>query len=172
MEYKASFDTLTKTISLIVAIVFAFVAINSVTILCNANKSSVILLHIFILLSLIATMLVCYLYSTDKYYIGSTELIIKRPIGEREILISDITEIRLVEEDELNGLIRTFGSGGLFGYFGKFYNSRFGFITLYTTQLKNRVFIRTKSGKKIIISPDDVSIVDKLKALLSIDKTI
>lgn len=168
MEYKASFDTLSKVISVGVIILFVFIGMRSVKALLVAQgDTTTILIHSGILLFLFATLFISYLYSTQHYLITDNEFIIKRPIGERKILIADIAEIRLVEQSDMTGTIRTFGNGGIFGYYGKYHNKTFGSMTLYTTQQANRVFIRTKSGDKIIISPDDLSLVDNLKSELS-----
>jgi hypothetical protein len=168
MEYKASFDTLTKVLTLGVIVFFAYIAQKSVKALLVAEgDTTTILIHSGVIFVLLATLVVSYLFSTQNYLIDNNELVIKRPISERRISIADIEEIRLVGEADMTGTIRTFGNGGLFGYYGKYYNKTFGSMTLYTTQRANRVFIRTKSGSKIIISPDDLSLIDKLKSALS-----
>ena len=73
---------------------------------------------------------------------------------------------RTVEKDEIVTLIRTFGNGGLFGYYGKFYSSKLGNITLYATQSRNRVLIKTIHGTQIMITPDDLSLVEALQEKL------
>jgi hypothetical protein len=168
MEYKASFDTLTKVLTLGVIILFAYIGLKSVKALLVAEgDTTTILIHSVVIFVLLATLVVSYLFSTQNYLIDNNELVIKRPISERRISIADIEEIRLVGEADMTGTIRTFGNGGLFGYYGKYYNKTFGSMTLYTTQRANRVFIRTNSGSKIIISPDDLRFIDKLKSALS-----
>jgi hypothetical protein len=168
MEYKASFDTLTKVLTLGVIVFFAYIAQKSVKALLVAEgDTTTILIHSGVIFVLLATLVVSYLFSTQNYLIDNNEFVIRRPISERKISIADIEEIRLVGEGDMTGTIRTFGNGGLFGYYGKYYNKTFGSMTLYTTQRANRVFIRTKSGSKIIISPDDLSLIDKLKSALS-----
>ena len=54
----------------------------------------------------------------------------------------------------------------LFGYFGKFYNRNFGHITCYLSQRRNLIYIKTKAGKKMLISPDDVNFGNYLKTFL------
>lgn len=165
MEYKASFDTLTKVISLGVLVLFAFIAQKSVKALLVAEgDTTTVLIHSGIILFLLATLVISYLFSVKSYLIAGNELVIRRHVNEKRISIADIAEIRLVAEEDMRGTIRTFGNGGLFGYYGKYYNRTFGSMTLYTTQRANRVFIRTKSGSKIIISPDDLSLVAELKS--------
>ena len=91
-------------------------------------------------------------------------MIIHRAIKNRVIKISEIIEIKTVDSNDLSGTIRTFGNGGLFGYYGKYYNSKFGNMIWYVTQRRNRILIETNQGKKIIISPDDIGMVEKVKA--------
>jgi len=164
MEYKASFDTLTKVITMGMIVLLAVIGQRSVkAILVAQGDITTILIHSGVLLFFVAIIIGGYLFSTQKYLVDNNDLIIKRPIGDRKISIADIEEIRLIGEGNMTGTIRTFGNGGLFGYYGKFYNRTFGSMTLYTTQRANRVFIRTKGGSKIVISPDDLSLVDTLK---------
>jgi len=165
MEYKASLDTLSKVITTGVIILFLIIGQRSIRALIAAQGDITnILMQAGILLFLIVALVVCYSFGTQKYLVSNNELVIKRPIKERRIHISDIEEIRLVAPGDMLGTIRTFGVGGLFGYYGLYYNKGFGSVTLYATQRKNRIFIRTKSGDKIIISPDDMNLLDKLKS--------
>jgi hypothetical protein len=62
----------------------------------------------------------------------------------------------------MRGTIRTFGVGGLFGYFGKFHTPNIGHITFYATQRVNKVLIVTKQGKKIILTPDDIGLIQNI----------
>ena len=84
-------------------------------------------------------------------------------MSNKKIKLTDIAEIRIIPEGELIPGIRTFGSGGLFGYFGQFNYKGIGNVTLFATQKRNRVFIKTKQGRKIIITPDDLGITEQLK---------
>jgi len=164
MEYKASLDTLAKIITIFVLLLFPFIIWTNWNLISSVPGSvTFILIHTLPTILFIAAIAIGYIYSTKKYIIRNGDLVIVRPVKEKRILISDIEEARLVEKGEMFGTIRTFGVGGMFGYFGKYYNSAFGSITLYTTQKKNRIFIRTKQGNKIIISPDDVSLLEHLK---------
>ena len=61
---------------------------------------------------------------------------------------------REISNNDMGLTIRTFGVGGLFGYFGKFFNSKIGRLTMYGTRRNNTVLIET-DNKKIILTPDD-----------------
>ncbi|MBR5255726.1 MAG: PH domain-containing protein [Bacteroidales bacterium] len=68
---------------------------------------------------------------------------IKRVFGPLEIPRSEIIESRQLMKSDITHSIRTFGSGGLFGYFGQFKSDRIGDYTMYATELTNFVLIRT-----------------------------
>ena len=87
-----------------------------------------------------------YLLLDDK------SIVITHPIGQSVILKSDIIEVRAVESSELRGSIRLFGSGGFFGWFGIFRNSKFGTYRLYCGQLENLYLVKTLTKKYIISS--------------------
>ena len=164
-QFKASFDMLTKVITICVIILFITIGMISVRSLATAPGDATDVFALSVVLFFpVATLVVSYLFSTQYYLIRNNEFVIKRLIGEKRISIPDIDEIRLVAKGEMRGTIRTFGSGGLFGYYGKFYNKTLGSMTFYTTRRTNRVYIRTKGGNKIIISPDDLNFVDALKS--------
>lgn len=84
--------------------------------------------------------------------IDSKSIVITHPIGQTVILKSDIVEVRAVERSELRGSLRLFGSGGFFGWFGVFHNSKFGVYRLYCGQLENLYLIKTLTRNYIISS--------------------
>lgn len=164
MEFKASLDPLAKIITIGAIILFIFIGQKSVKqIIIAQGDNIIILIHSGILMMLVLIIIGCWLFAPKSYSIYGGDLVINRPVGNVNIKISEIIEARVLNSNEISGLIRTFGNGGLFGYYGKFYNTKLKHLTLYTTQRKNRILIETSQGKKIVISPDDLSIVEKLK---------
>lgn len=75
----------------------------------------------------------------------------------KKISYDEIQMVRMTEAKELAGTWRSFGVGGFFGYFGYYRSARMGNMQWYVTQRKNFVMIELKTGKKIIISPDEPS---------------
>ena len=63
--------------------------------------------------------------------------------------------VELLDKERLNGSIRTFGVGGLFGYWGRFANSKIGVMTWYATRRDNAVLITKFNNKKIVLTPDE-----------------
>jgi len=164
MEFKASLDTLAKIITISVIILFIFIGqIIVKQIMIAQGDATTILIHSGIIMMLVLIIIGCWLFAPKSYSIYGGDLIINRPVGNVKIKLSQVTEAKVLNSSEMWGLIRTFGNGVLFGYCGKFYNSKRKHITLYTTQRKNRVLIKTSHCKKIVISPDDRNMIEKLK---------
>jgi len=162
MEYKASKGMSIQIITIGVVILFAFLGYKSFMGLIQANGNiTPILIHSSVLVFLTATIILCYLFAPQNYSIDKDNCIIHRPISDIKIPLDSIMEIREVNKSELKGMIRTFGVGGLFGNYGKFYTQGLGNITMYGTQNRNFILIKTEN-RKILITPDDLSIIDHL----------
>lgn len=164
MEYKASLDTLAKGITIGIFILLIAIGQKSVRALLVAQgDTTTILIHSGTLLLFVAILLGSWLYAPQSYTVDSNDLTINRPIGKVSFKLSDIKQVRTLADNETKGTIRTFGVGGLFGYFGKFHTPGIGHSTFYATQRKNKILIISSNDKKIVITPDDNSLVEKLK---------
>ena len=153
----------TQIITIVIILLFAFLSYRSyIGIVYSKGDTNIIIVHSLILVTLIGTLLGCYLFAPQKYSVNGNELIIHRLISNKIILIDSIKEIRQVDKSELRGMIRTFGVGGLFGNYGKFRTPSLGNIIMYATQNKNYVLIITDE-RKTIITPDDLQIIEQIK---------
>ena len=56
---------------------------------------------------------------------------------------------------KLSWAVRIFGVSGLFGYWGKFSNTKLGSMTWYSTRRNNAVLITTIYNKKIVLTPNE-----------------
>ncbi len=117
---------------------------------------------------ILATYVLCYGLSPKSYEINENSLIIKRPFKDVIIERSQIASATPVESSKLRWAVRTFGVGGLFGYFGKFWNREFGDMTWYATQRSHTVLIITNSQQKIILTPDDEEVF--IKEVMNLNK--
>jgi len=163
--YTASLDSFTKTMTWFVVILLAGVAIKSVTDIANAaGDLKIIAVQGGVLLLLVSILLGSYLFSPQAYVLQANQLIIKRPALDKRISLADLVEVKILQENDRSWTIRTFGVGGLFGHYGKYYNSALGNFTQYATRRNNQIFIRTYRGRKIVITPDDLALADKLQA--------
>ena len=163
MKYKASLDLPSKIITVgicffgIIIFIAAIQEFNSSSHTLTSSFSIILVTLFFVLL-----ILICYLFSTNFYELENDFLIIHRPVGSVNFPISEIKEIIKMNPGTMIGGIRLFGVGGLFGYYGKYYNFKLGHLTLYTTQKRNRILMTMNTGKKIVISPDDLTIVAEI----------
>jgi hypothetical protein len=94
-------------------------------------------------------------FSPKGYVIEDDVFTILRPFKTKNYPLSDIQSVTEVEKKNLKGSIRTFGVGGLFGYFGRFRNSTYGNMVWYATRRDRFVVIKCSNGKTIVITPDD-----------------
>ena len=120
----------------------------------SAGMVAVIVTYtIFILLAIwVLLTMPRYLLLDDK------SIVITHPIGQSVILKSDIIEVRAIERNDIRGSIRLFGSGGFFGWFGIFRNSKFGTYRLYCGQLENLYLVKTTTKKYIISSSKPIEL--------------
>jgi hypothetical protein len=113
-------------------------------------------IHSFVVGSLAALLLVAmYAWSPRSYTISGRSIIVKRLAGNVRIPLGGIREARVATPADFQDCIRTFGNGGLFGYYGQFSTAKLGSCTWYVTNQSNRVVVIT-SAKTAVFSPDDV----------------
>lgn len=101
----------------------------------------------------------CYILSPKHYVVGAHNLM---AYSKWQFVFSwplkEITSAKLVSKEQLGWtliIFRVFGVGGLFGYYGLFYNLTFGWTWWYASQNKNYVLLELQNGKKVILTPDN-----------------
>lgn len=96
-----------------------------------------------------------YAFRPINYTLTTGKLIIHTPISNIKISLTEIKRIEQIDREKLGQPFRTFGVGGLFGYFGKFANTSLGSMTWYATRRDNTVLITTTGNKRIVLTPDN-----------------
>jgi len=153
MNYKASFDNLTKIVTIGVTILFAFIIFFPLIFITDGTSDQN---AIYTRVALLAIYIITYGFSTKAYKITQDEVIIDRLFGNVKIKRSEILSVELIEKDQMGWLIRTFGVGGLFGYWGRFSSSKLGSMTWYATRKNRIILIKTINNKRIVITPDEM----------------
>jgi len=162
MTYKASLDKLAKWTTLLVFVILIVVGCRSIIELITTILTvKEIIVHSLILLLFFLMLLLSWLFAPTAYSISENNLIIHRKISDVSIHLASITTIQQLTSQQIKGTIRTFGVGGLFGYFGKFHVPKIGSCTVYATQRKNIILIETLK-KKYVITPDNIQFADEL----------
>ena len=85
-------------------------------------------------------------------------IIITHPIGRTVIEKSQVVKIEAIDSSDLRGSLKLFASGGFFGWFGIFRNSKFGTYHLYCGEVKNIYLIVTTTKKYIISSQKPIEL--------------
>jgi hypothetical protein len=89
--------------------------------------------------------LICYLWSPKRYVFKNDLLIIEKIAGRQiSIRLSDIKAYIRVPNFIKLKVARTFGNGGLFGFYGFFSTAEYGEINCQLTGLKDIIIIKTK----------------------------
>lgn len=113
-----------------------------------------------------AIFLASFLFAPRCYVVVNNSLIIKRYLGHVAVPLSEIASVRALDAGEIRFAIRTFGVGGFFGYYGRFWCRSIGSFRAYITDRSNCVVIQTRHGHKIVISPENrLEFLELIKAL-------
>jgi hypothetical protein len=149
MLYKASLDKTAKFITIWISALFIFIGALQY-VLTDATLSSV---PSFASACLLIIYLLVFLFRPARYIITNNELIIVRGACDVRIKRSSINNVAAIEYNDIGGAVRTFGVGGLFGYYGKFANRSLGHMTWFVTRKDSLVLLKT-ADKTIVLSPD------------------
>lgn len=151
MVYKTSLDKTAIAITAGVTVLFAVLIAGQYSLIKDKGNTA----PIFTTVLCVLIYGLSYGFRPSGYTVTEEDLVIRRPIGKVHILRSDIRSVEAVSKGEIGGAIRTFGVGGLFGYYGRFANFHLGRMTWYATRRDLPVLIRTADGRKIVVTPDD-----------------
>ncbi len=151
MEFKTSLDKLAKVVTAVVTVLITgIIVLQLIFIQDFGNASSIITIT-----TLLLSYLIAFMFRPISYVILDELLVIHRPLLDIKIEFNEIKNVEILDSQELKGTIRTFGVGGLWGYWGSFANTRIGVMKWYATRMSNAVLITTVSNKKIVLTPDE-----------------
>ena len=140
-SFTVSYDSAAKTISTVVCVMFAILGLATTSIAVG--------------IVFVAMLAVSFAWSPTGYSIGDGFLSIYRVIGYFRITLASIREVRIASREDLEGSLRIFGRGGLFGYYGVFRSPKLGKSTWFVTRHSHAVIVLTSAGN-FVLSPDDV----------------
>lgn len=151
MVFKATLDITAKLMTASITLLFVMIAVGPGLL----GKTGDTEIQIGVLLFLLVVYGITYAFSPLSYEVNETDLIIKRPFRNVVIPRYQIKNVFVLAQGKLTWSIRTFGVGGLFGYFGQFWNKEFGSMTWYVTRRNKTVMVITQNNKKIVLSPEN-----------------
>jgi hypothetical protein len=164
--FSASFDNLVKGITAFVFILFGVIGYLS----WNSYRQSegefplwvVLLMTSFFLLILG----ISWALHPTGYSLNPDRLTIHRPFSNIDYHLQEIEKIITPSNEDLRWTMRTFGNGGLFGIYGKFWNKKFGSMTWYATRKSNFILLELTNNRRIVITPDDLSMSQVITNLI------
>lgn len=152
MTFKTSLDNLAKIVTASVTTIFASIIFAQISLIKDEGNAS----PIFTTIALVVIYFGAFSFRPINYKLTQDKLIIHRPVADIKIDRDEIKIVEHLDKDRLSWTIRTFGVGGLFGYYGRFTNRKLGPMLWYATRRKDKmVLVNTIYNKKIILSPDD-----------------
>ncbi|MDR0233127.1 MAG: PH domain-containing protein [Dysgonamonadaceae bacterium] len=99
-----------------------------------------------------------FLLESPKFLeVNKTDIIVHKWKGKLTINYEQISKIEPYKPDYTD--IRRIGSGGVFGFIGKFSNSTIGNYQSYVGDNKQAFLIETKEGKKYVLSCENRDLV-------------
>lgn len=101
--------------------------------------------------------------SPARLIIDDKGITIKKIYGKVFIPIGAIVEVRTISKEERSKSIRIFGSGGLYGYFGDFWNEKIGDYKLYATEKRDMIYVKTIGEAYVISSRDSGKAMEVLE---------
>jgi hypothetical protein len=101
-----------------------------------------------------AVLLAGWALSPAGYALAGGHLLVRRRLARPiEVPLSSVRGVALLPPEALRGAIRTFGSGGLFGHYGRFRSRALGAFRMYATRRRDLVAVRTADGL-LVLSPE------------------
>ena len=151
MTYKTSLDNLAKVVTIVTTILFAAIIVGQFSLIKDEGRSVPIFTTIILLLIYFGT----FSFRPISYKLTDDKLIIHRPLSDIKIIRAEIQNVEQLDKGKLSWAFRVFGVGGLFGYWGKFSNTKLGSMTWYATRRNNAVMVTTIYNKKIVLTPNE-----------------
>lgn len=148
----APLDQTAKIVTLGVGMLFLLIL---ATIWLVPDVSDAGVARIYPTIVLLVIVVVCYGLKPSAYLITDKKLLIKRPLwSDAEFSLKSLSSAEKTERISTEGLWRTFGNGGLFGYYGYFRNRELGAMTWYLTRRTQLILLKIGS-EHVLISPAD-----------------
>ncbi len=151
MTYKTSLDNLAKVVTIVITILFAAIIVGQFSLINDETISVPIFTTIVLSIIYFGT----FSFRPINYKLTKDKLIIHRPLSDIEIDRIEIKTVEQLDKGKLSWAVRIFGVGGLFGYWGKFSNTKIGTMTWYATRRNNAVLVTTIYNKKIVLTPNE-----------------
>lgn len=165
-ECKSSMDKGTKRKTLFVIGVFIGITIFFLIISGKVDNDLLIRLNLGLIALYLSILSYGILNTPYSYRLSDKFLIINRRRSPLRIPLSDIQKVRVFTEDDRKGLVKVFAAEGVIGNFGRYSTKMHKKLHVLTSRDSNWTLLRMKTGKKYIISPDNLELIQKINERL------
>jgi hypothetical protein len=121
--------------------------------ICTTDNDSAMLGSLIVLnVVFLPTIIACEGLAPQRLEIGEERIVILRRYKSVVINRSEIKSVQALSKSDFSGAVRTFGVGGLFGFFGHYHSNKLGSFRLYATSFENLFLVKLWNGKSIVFS--------------------
>jgi len=160
-KLKVNWSTSVIVITLVGSVIVFAVGYVLIKLLYNdfsfLNVSSALLIF--------GTLFACALQSPRYIVLTDDKLIVKKLFGTFSVERSKIRRVESYAPDSSE--VRLFGSGGFFGYLGKFSSAKIGSYRSFVCNFKQAFLIQTFDGKKYVFSCENRDeVINTIKSVI------
>jgi len=102
----------------------------------------------------VAVIALAYAYSPRSFEISDGTFRVKRLVGDVVFPLTSLRFVRDANPADFRGIVRLWGSGGLFGYYGLFWSKALGKSKWYLTD-RSKAVVVTDGNQTVLVSPED-----------------
>ena len=163
---KSSLDRGTRTKTILVALVIMMVCLLGLILPDRTGKIFPVFVSGFVFLLYAVALAYGILNTPYAYSITKEYLEVKKRFNPLRIPIAEIKNIREFNTDDRKGLYRKFGTEGVLGNLGHYASKLHSHLMVFTSRDTHWALVVTRSGKKYVISPDDMLLIAATRELL------
>ncbi len=151
MRFAAPWDRSLKVVTTVAVLVLVAVAVAVLLLIGRADGPRVI--RALVVAIFAATVVLAWALAPKGYSIERGRLRIERPLLPIDVPLASIRAAGRLPDQAFRGSSRVAGSGGLFGYYGRFWNRRIGAFRAYATRMSDLVRIDT-ADDRFVLTPE------------------
>ncbi len=144
-RYRAPYDGLVAGVTVAVVVLLSVIVLVLAIAFAATSDPGAHLIVIASGLLVVAIPVVSYAYAPNAYRIEGRILVIERPAGPRLISLDDLVSVEPFDRKRAGFTLRTWGNGGLFGAYGRFWSRKLGRFEVYARRGNDYVMLRTTS---------------------------
>ena len=166
MIFNCSWDTTVSLITCGYLFILLIVIVGlAIPLVCHIKAKQILSVTLLVLgiLLVVGVLLVPAIATPCRVSVENKTLTIHRVQKNIVISIENIEEIRLCNDTDTHKSKRTFGSGGAFGYLGKFSNKQLGDYLMYVTDRSQRILLKSDDKFLIFSCDHPEQLVDLIK---------